>query len=200
MFVVQNTNFSISWTNFDLWRKSYFITFLNLEISSSLLYLQLEYKTVQLLCLWTLKLTMSLFFCGTRTWIYIFNFQSQVSICEALVLNSIDLVSLKSHCYVDHYKNACFIKRKPWNYFKRFWHRFREGYQSSHFYKNERFLAKYRDSRYVDADSQRYSCKSMLQNYAANLHKGVPAGAFSHQLNACSLHYTNDCTALFSLT
>ena len=119
---------------------------------------------------------MSLFFCGTRTWIYIFNFQSQVSICEALVLNSIDLVSLKSHCYVDHYKNACFIKRKPWNYFKRFWHRFREGYHSSYFYKNERILAKYRDSRYVDTDSQRYSCKSMLQNYAANLHKGSLQG------------------------
>ena len=41
-------------------------------------------------------------------------------------------------------------------------------------------------SRYVDADSQRYSYKNMLQNYAANLHKGVPAGAFPHKLNACS--------------
>ena len=41
-------------------------------------------------------------------------------------------------------------------------------------------------SRYVDADSQRYSYKNMLQNYAANLHKGLPAGAFPHKLNACS--------------
>ena len=40
----------------------------------------------------------------------------------------------------------------------------------------------------------------MLQNYAANLHKGVPAGAFPHKLNACSFHYTTDCAALFSLT
>ena len=31
-------------------------------------------------------------------------------------------------------------------------------------------------SRYVDADSQRYSHKNILQNYAGNLHKGVPAG------------------------
>ena len=27
----------------------------------------------------------------------------------------------------------------------------------------------------------------MLQNYAANLHKGVPAGVFPHKGNACSL-------------
>ena len=55
-------------------------------------------------------------------------------------------------------------------------------------------------SRYIDADSQRYSYKNMLQNYAANLHKGVPAGAFHHKLNACSFHYTTNCAALFSLT
>ena len=39
----------------------------------------------------------------------------------------------------------------------------------------------------------------MLENYAANLHKGVPAGVFPHKLNACSFHYTTDCAALFSL-
>ena len=54
--------------------------------------------------------------------------------------------------------------------------------------------------RYVDADSQRYSYKDMLQNYEANLHKGVLAGAFPHKLNACPFYYTTDCAALFSLT
>ena len=54
-------------------------------------------------------------------------------------------------------------------------------------------------SRYVDADSERYSHKNIPQNYAANLHKGVPAIAFPHKLNACSSHYTTDCAALFSL-
>ena len=55
-------------------------------------------------------------------------------------------------------------------------------------------------NRYVDADSQRYSHKNMLQNYAANLHKGVLAGAFPHKLHACSFHCTTDCVTLFSLT
>ena len=55
-------------------------------------------------------------------------------------------------------------------------------------------------SRYVDADSQGYSHKNMLQNYAANLHKGAPAGAFPHKLNAYTFHCTTDCAALFSLT
>ena len=32
----------------------------------------------------------------------------------------------------------------------------------------------------------------MLHNYAANLHKGFPAGVFPHKLNACSFHYTTD--------
>ena len=32
--------------------------------------------------------------------------------------------------------------------------------------------------RYVDADSQRYFYKNMLQNYASNSHKRIPAGAF----------------------
>ena len=41
-------------------------------------------------------------------------------------------------------------------------------------------------SRYVVADPQRCSYKNMLQNCAANLHKGVPAGAFPQKLNACS--------------
>ena len=45
-------------------------------------------------------------------------------------------------------------------------------------------------SRYVDAGSQRHSYKKMLQNYAANLHKEVPAGAFPHKLNHVpSLHH-----------
>ena len=54
-------------------------------------------------------------------------------------------------------------------------------------------------SRYVDADSQRYSCTNVLQNYAANLHK-VTTGAFRHKLNTCSFHYTTHCAALFLLT
>ena len=55
-------------------------------------------------------------------------------------------------------------------------------------------------SEYVDTDSQRYCYKNMLRNNAANLHKRVPAGVFSDKYNACSFHYTTDCTALFSLT
>ena len=38
-------------------------------------------------------------------------------------------------------------------------------------------------SRYVDADSERYSHKNMLQNYAANLHKGIHPRVFTHKLN-----------------
>ena len=38
-------------------------------------------------------------------------------------------------------------------------------------------------SRYVDADSQRYSCKNLFQNYAVNSHKEVTAGAFHLLLN-----------------
>ena len=37
--------------------------------------------------------------------------------------------------------------------------------------------------------------KTMLRIYTR-----VPAGEFPHKLNACSFHYTTDCTALFSLT
>ena len=35
------------------------------------------------------------------------NFQQQISISEALLLNSIDLVSLKIHCLVSHCKMFC---------------------------------------------------------------------------------------------
>ena len=55
-------------------------------------------------------------------------------------------------------------------------------------------------SRYVDADSQRYSCKNLLQIYAANLHKEVTAGVFRHKLNGCSFHCTTDCATLIWLT
>ena len=39
----------------------------------------------------------------------------------------------------------------------------------------------------------------MLQNYAESLHKGVPAGAFHHKLNACSFRYITDCAAYILL-
>ena len=42
-------------------------------------------------------------------------------------------------------------------------------------------------SRYVDADSEKYSHKNMLQNYAANLHKGIPPRVFTHKLNVILL-------------
>ena len=41
---------------------------------------------------------------------------------------------------------------------------------------------------YVDVDFQGYSYKNILQNYASNLHKRVPAGTFPHKPNAFTFH------------
>ena len=49
-------------------------------------------------------------------------------------------------------------------------------------------------SRYVDVDSQRYSHKNIFQNYATNLHKGVPAGALP--INSMHAHSTTPLIAL----
>ena len=54
--------------------------------------------------------------------------------------------------------------------------------------------------RYVDADSQRYSYKNVIQIYSVNSHKRIPARTFLHKFTAFSLQCNTDCTTLFSLT
>ena len=53
--------------------------------------------------------------------------------------------------------------------------------------------------RYADTDTQRYPYKNVLQTYAANPHKRVPAGPFPHKLTVFFSHCITDCTALVFL-
>ena len=52
---------------------------------------------------------------------------------------------------------------------------------------------------YVDVGSSRYSYKIMLQNFASNLHKRIPAGAFPHKSDAFSFLCTTHCATCFQL-
>ena len=54
-------------------------------------------------------------------------------------------------------------------------------------------------SRYVGADSQRYSYKNMLQKNAGNLHKGVPVGAFPTPLIALPCFHLLNCKRLLQV-
>ena len=101
---------------FNFWllrKKSFFVAFLSTR-KIKLLTFNLNTKPFNCYGCKLLKKTMSLIFCRTQNWkgltciwIYMLNFQQQISIFEALLLNSIDLVSLKIHCLVSHCKMFC---------------------------------------------------------------------------------------------